>query len=249
MFGAIPSSANSIIIFSVFISSLNLSIIIPTLNEAQFIGRLLDFLLTESYNNAAKEIIVVDGGSTDKTVKIAQKYEVKVLQAEASRAKQMNAGVAAARFDYLYFIHADTLPPANFYTHLIKAQANGFSAACFRSRYDHQRGMMCLNSFFTRFKWLVSRGGDQSLFISKEKFLELGGFDENMAIMEEYPLFDQLIQQKTLCIMPAAITISTRKYDQNSWFQVQRANYRAYKMYKNGADSRKIKEMYESMLH
>lgn len=225
---------------------MEISIIIPTLNEATYIGRLIQHLLsnfTETY-----EIIIVDGGSTDGTIEICEKLNVTILNSEPSRAIQQNTGAKAAKYNYLYFIHADTLPPDTIQEDLKACMDNGCLAACYRSKYESKSLLLKMNEFFTRFYWLVSRGGDQSLLIQKEVFFEYNGFDESYVIMEEYPLIEKLMKRKKLTIIPKGMLISTRKYCDRSWFKVSRANYRAFKLYKSGADSKIIRQVYKESL-
>lgn len=221
---------------------MNLSIIIPTLNEAQYIRRLIDRLLTNNEN--VPEIILVDGGSTDGTIDLLPSKRVTVIQTVASRAIQMNAGAKIAKNDYLYFVHADTLPPKGYQQDLKAIMDSPYKAACYRSKYIGNQKILRLNAFFTRFNWLVCRGGDQSLLIDKNYFNELGGYDEQMEIMEEYPLIEKLMADNSLKIIPKHIEIGTRKYDSNSWLKVSRANYKAFKMYRKGCSTKEIKEVY-----
>lgn len=225
---------------------MNISIIIPTLNEAASLRRLVNRLLTA--NRDRLEIIVVDGGSIDETLIVAQELELTVLTCDCSRAKQMNLGASHAKHSVLYFIHADTLPPIGYLDDGIAALNNGFKAACYKSKFDSKKKLLRLNEFFTKFNWLVARGGDQSLFISKDTFIDLGMFNEDMLIMEEYPLLKTLVSKRQLFILPKKILISTRKYEDRSWLKVSRANYTAFKLYKKGIDSKTIKQRYNDML-
>jgi rSAM/selenodomain-associated transferase 2 len=224
-----------------------LSIIIPTLNDAPRLERLLSSILT----NARPEIecIVCDGGSSDNIDVICKKFNVKLVQTASSRAVQMNAGVQRAKAEYLYFLHADTIPPENYYHHFLEVKKMKKMAACYQSNFEGGPFMLKLNQFFTQFKWLVSRGGDQSLFISKELFAEIGPYDENMEVMEEYPLIEKLLKSKRLHVFPQGMLISTRKYNNNSWLKVSKANYRAFKEYQKGVDSATIRKNYLAALN
>ncbi|MCG8576474.1 MAG: TIGR04283 family arsenosugar biosynthesis glycosyltransferase [Flavobacteriales bacterium] len=221
---------------------MKLSIIIPTYNEAQYIGRLLDRIISEQDTNT--EIIVVDGGSEDETLKIVSNRDVIVFNSDLSRAVQMNVGAEKARGEVLYFVHADTLPPVGFLKDINEALNEGCIAATYRSKFDSGKWLLKINEFFTRFNRLYCRGGDQSLMIKKEFFDELGRFDESLKIMEEYPLIKRLMDSKRLKVFDKTILISSRKYEQNSWLKVNLANLKAYKMFKRGEDSLKIKETY-----
>ncbi len=225
---------------------MKISIIVPTLNESAYIGRLILHLLAKHPQN--KEIIIVDGGSTDHTIAIAKSFNLQVQSCETSRAKQLNLGASLAEHPNLYFVHADTFPPIDFYEDIQEAIEKGKAAMCYRSEFVDGPWLLQLNSFFTRFNWLVSRGGDQSLFITKTKFNELGGFNEDMKVMEEYPLIKTLLESSAIYLNPKKIKISTRKYQNNSWLRVSRANYIAFRMYQKGEDTAKIKECYNALL-
>jgi len=227
---------------------MNVSIIIPTFNEEQYIGRLLSRILSVREREEL-EVIVVDGGSTDRTEEIVRGFPVRFEVVDRSRAVQMNAGASLAKYDLLYFIHADTLPPNTFMEDISTSSKEGFEACCYRSKFERSRFLMKFNEFATRYEKLYCRGGDQSLAVSKQLFTELGGFDESMEIMEEYPIIQQLMQRGKFHVIPKDILISSRKYDSNSWLKVSRANLKAYRMYKRGEDSAKIKRTYREALN
>ena len=223
-----------------------LSIIIPTLNDAPCLERLLSSILTKATPEI--ECIVCDGGSSDNVEEVCAKFNAKFLTTKASRAIQMNTGAINANAEYLYFVHADTIPPTDFYQDFLRLKQMDQMAACYQSNFEGGPFMLNLNQFFTRFKWLVSRGGDQSLFISKQLFNEVGPYDEEMKVMEEYPIIEKLLKRKQLHVFPKGMLISTRKYDNNSWLRVSKANYKAFKAYQKGVDSGTIKENYYKSL-
>src|SRR4051812_40734276 len=99
-----------------------ISVIIPTLNEESSIKKLVQYLQSSSSSNLIGEIIVVDGGSNDGTIAIANSMNVCVIQAaRKGRAVQMNAAAAIAREPILYFLHCDTFPPHNFASQIVEA--------------------------------------------------------------------------------------------------------------------------------
>src|SRR3954454_21814016 len=121
------------------------SIIIPTYNEADQIAT------TIAKTNAAKgdhevEIIVVDGGSTDDTRGIALQKGAKVVIADRKgRAAQMNKGAAVAKYEILYFLHADSIPPNGFTTQILNAFVRGAKSGCFRLAFDHKHWFLIAN--------------------------------------------------------------------------------------------------------
>lgn len=226
-----------------------LSIIIPVFNESGNIGPLLDYLL-EKTDTSDTEIIVVDGGSTDNTLKEVHDRSVKSIQSpKASRAVQMNIGARASSGEFLYFVHADTLPPTDFIDCLKQAKAEGKKLACFRFRFDSKSWILAVNSFFTRFNFDWCRGGDQTLFVCRKLFTMLDGYNEDYSIMEEYDFLIRAEEKTSLSILPRAVKVSARKYNNNSWFKVQMANLRAFRQFRSGIHPDVIKENYKSALN
>ena len=226
-----------------------LSIVIPVYNEAGNIGPLLDYLL-EKTDEKDTEIIVVDGGSTDFTCEEVHQRPVKCIRSsQASRAVQMNEGARASSGEFLYFVHADTLPPTDFIDCLKQAKAEGKKLACFRFRFDSKSWILAVNSFFTRFNFDWCRGGDQTLFVCRKLYEKLNGYNEKYSIMEEYDFLIRAEKHVALSILPRAVKVSARKYNNNSWLKVQLANLKAFKQFRSGVDPDIIKKNYKSALN
>jgi rSAM/selenodomain-associated transferase 2 len=224
------------------------SIVIPTYNEAENIGRLVAYLAANSNKNTC-EIIVSDGGSTDETMSIAQSAGAKaVLSAKKSRAAQMNYGASVAHGNMLYFIHADTFPPVTFVTDIERAFSKGYAFGRYRTAFDSKKFMLKINAFFTRFDWFVCYGGDQTLFITITLFNAIKGFDEQMQIMEDYDIVTRAKKAARYKIFSKAALISARKYDTNGWLKVQLANRRIVQMYNNGASQQDMAATYKELL-
>ena len=86
----------------------------------------------------------------------------------------MNAGASVAKGEILYFLHADSFPPEGYDQYIIDEVAKGNDAGCFRMRFDSNHWWLRLASWLTQFSWRACRGGDQSQFITKKLFEELG---------------------------------------------------------------------------
>lgn len=212
---------------------MHLSIIIPTLNEAGFLDKTLKVLTTPAYHPI--EILVVDGGSTDATATIAQKFPVNWLPAPAKgRAIQMNYGAARASGDVLFFLHADCIPPENFYLHIFEAIESGYPAGSFRYRFDKPGLLLRLQTWFIRFPGLLFRGGDQGLFITKKLFDTIGGYREEFVVMEDYDIIRRIKKHAKPALLPQHAIVSARKYACNNWLQVQIANAVAMTMFLSG---------------
>lgn len=228
---------------------MNLSVIIPTLNEAENIKELIPFLLKQG-GDFINEIIVVDGGSTDSTCQIAASLGARVLISEQkSRAVQMNLGARHATANILYFVHADTRPLDSFATDLQKALIKGYRAGCYRYRFDSESFLLRLNSWFTRFNGLFSGGGDQTLFITRDFFNTLGGYDTNFCLMEDFELVKRIKKQTKFYIIPKTMTVSARKYRENSWLRVQLANLYVFTLFHFGVAPERLKNSYAILLH
>ncbi len=228
---------------------MNLSIIIPTFNESAKIAKLITNLLSNC-EEALAEIIISDGDSTDDTVAQAKNAgAIAVTSPEKGRGNQMNYGASFANGDILYFIHADSCPPASFAQDIEIAVQNGYGLGRYRTQFDSSKWYLKLNSFFTRFDLFMCYGGDQTLFVSRELFNKIGGFCKDMQIMEEFDFVNRARKNGKYKIFGKAALISARKYDSNSWLRVQLANSKMVRMYKKGANQQDMIDTYKRMLH
>jgi rSAM/selenodomain-associated transferase 2 len=224
------------------------SIIIPTINEAGNIARLIPFL-KKNADHRLVEIIVVDAESGDNTEGVARNFGATVFKSyKRSRAVQMNIGAQNAKGDVLYFIHADCLPPISYLDDVEQTFTEGYALGCYRYNFDNQRFIFRINGFFTRFKPLWCRGGDETLFIKKKYFEQLHGYDESYCIMEEYDFIRRARAVFSFKIIPKYALVSARKYDSNSWLRVQIANLMAFNMFRLGIPSEKIARTYKQLL-
>jgi len=225
-----------------------ISIIIPTYNEAEHILWLIDHL-KQYGNNAIAEIIVADGGSNDNTVALALSTGATAkVSPQKGRAAQMNFGATLATGTIFYFVHADTLPPKTFLSDIENAVKDGYGFGRYRTKFDSKKWILKVNAFFTRFDLFISNGGDQTLFMSKELFNAINGFNASMRIMEDYDIVTRAKQKATYKIIQKTVLVSTRKYETNTWWQVLKANYTIINMYKNGASQDAMVNKYKAML-
>ena len=200
-----------------------ISIIIPILNEAETIEKLLFHLIDNASLENISEIIVVDGGSTDGSQNIIKNLglNITLLNSAKGRAKQMNIGAKASKGDILYFLHADSFPPNRYDYYIIEEVKNNNLAGCFKMKFDHSHWWLRLASWLTKFKWRACRGGDQSQFITKVLFEELGGFDEKFTIYEDNDLINKLYALEEFIVIQKWITTSARRYENNGIWKLQ----------------------------
>jgi len=208
-----------------------LSVIIPTYNEAANIGRLVADLHRYAPPGTV-EILVVDAKSPDGTAEVARAAGATVLPApKPGRAAQLNYGASQARGDVFYFVHADVGIHPGYVATIAAAVAQGHAAGCYRFRFDSPHPLLRINSYGTRFKGIMSRGGDQTLFVTRNLFEQLGGFNERFVIMEDFEIIQRIRRVASFYIVPLDVVVSARKYETNSWLRVQLANLTAFAMY------------------
>lgn len=202
--------------------SLGISVIIPILNEEATIGNLLWYLRQKVASKAIREIIVVDGGSKDGSVAVVEAYDnVRIVHAPKGRAKQMNRGASLARGPILYFLHADTHPPEDFAPWIEKAVALGSEAGCFRMRFDSDSKFLGFFAWFSRINLRICRGGDQSLYITRDLFQRLGGFNERYRIYEDSEFIGRIYRNTKFMVLPREVVTSARKYKQVGTVRLQ----------------------------
>ena len=188
----------------------SLSVVIPTLNEADAIGA----TLAPIRQAGEVEIIIADGGSTDATRDIARQAGAVVLDVPGGRAAQLNAGAARATGRRLLFLHADTRVPAD-YANLIHAALDDPAtvAGAFRFRTDGTGWGMRLIEWGTDLRSAVFQWpyGDQGLFLEKHVFDELGGFAP-IPIMEDYDLVRRLRNRGRIRTSDVPVITSARRW-------------------------------------
>jgi rSAM/selenodomain-associated transferase 2 len=228
---------------------MKLSVIIPTLNEAENIEELIPYLVKYG-GDFISELIVVDGGSKDDTCQVAERLGAKVYHSEVkSRAVQLNLGASYATANILFFVHADTRPANSFAEDLQLAVIQGYKAGCFRYKFDSETFLLKINSWFTRYNGLFSGGGDQTLFITRDFFNTLDGYDSKFCLMEDFELVKRIKRKTKFHIIPKTMTVSARKYRENSWIRVQLANLTVFTLFHFGVAPEKLKKSYSILLY
>ncbi|MBU2995481.1 TIGR04283 family arsenosugar biosynthesis glycosyltransferase [Cellulophaga baltica] len=195
------------------VSKPQISVVIPVYNEEKNISRILKHLIENSSPNHIKEIIVVDGGSTDNTVNLALlNNRATVIHSNKGRAKQLNFGAQRATSEIIYFLHADTFPPKNFDESIINTVAQGNKVGCFEMRFDSDSKFLNFFALLTKINHTICRGGDQSLFITKDFFIEMNGFNESYIIYEDNEFIARTYKATKFTILPDHVKTSARKH-------------------------------------
>jgi rSAM/selenodomain-associated transferase 2 len=189
----------------------NISIIIPVFNESiivqKFISKLLD--------NSNIEIIVVDGGSQDKTVELVKELGVKIiLSSQAGRAIQMNLGAASATGEILLFLHADTQLPTVYQETIIEilSRPQTIAGAFELAIAGQEKSLRFIEKMVNwRSRFLSLPYGDQALFLKASVFQEMGGFS-NLPIMEDFELVRRLRKKGKIAIATTKVITSSRRW-------------------------------------
>ena len=203
------------------------SIVVPTLNESKALARTLRQLTI--LDPPAKEVIVVDGGSCDDTVAIAQKYSATVITtAQARRSIQMNLGAERASGDILCFLHGDTIVPDDAISVItttlvdpgvacggfISLMTGGFTTRWVTSLHNSLKTYYAPLIFRPRLffqKGLRLLFGDQVMFCRRSDFFDCGGFDSAIPIMEEADLCIKLAQRGRIKQVNRTVQSSDRR--------------------------------------
>lgn len=199
-----------------------ISIIIPMLNEAKNIEKLLHYILKNTSNKNILEILVVDGGSTDASQTLVKSINnITLLNAEKGRAIQMNVGAKNAKGNILYFLHADSFPPINFDTYIVDEVEKGNHAGCFIMKFNSAHWWLKLAGFLTKLPWKACRGGDQSLFVTTTLFNKIGGFNENYMVYEDNDFIAKIYKLNSFVVIQKWLTTSARRYNSNGIWTLQ----------------------------
>lgn len=193
----------------------HISVIVPTFNEARALGATLDVLADLP---GVLEVIVVDGGSLDKTVAIARAHGVRPLHANRGRGVQMHAGAQAARGDILWFVHADTHPPADAARQIAESLARPrVSGGSFAVRFDSTSAQTrFLGWLYARLRRLGLCYGDASLFVRRGDYEQAGGF-RSFPLFEDVDLVGRLRRRGRIVCLAAEVIVSSRRFDGRSF--------------------------------
>lgn len=222
---------------------LTVAIVVPVLNEEAGIGECLRRLRADLPDCP---LVVVDGGSTDRTVELAAGH-VRVLRAGRGRARQMNTGAAATSSDVLWFVHADCVVPAVALDRLRAALADpAVVGGGLRIRFDRRTaGLEFLRVTSNwRARLLGQVFGDQAMFVRRSVFDALGGFPEQ-PLMEDFELSRRLRGRGRLVVLDAEIVASSRRILTNGPWRMTVLMQWLKLQYVAGVDPERIRRRYE----
>ena len=194
-----------------------ISVVIPTLNAESGLAASLSALVTATVDGLVREVIIVDGGSTDRTLMIADQAGARIVASRPGRGRQLQAGAEAARFDWLLFLHADTVLEAGWEREVaalverVEIGQRPETAASFRFALDDLGFMPRLIEWGVALRCTAMRlpYGDQGLVVPRRLYDRIGGF-RDMPLMEDVDLVRRLGRSRTVILRSAAVTSAVR---------------------------------------
>jgi rSAM/selenodomain-associated transferase 2 len=200
---------------------LSLSVIIPTINEVDKLPILLASLNRQK--NINLDVLVVDGGSTDATTSVAEKMGARTIRSDKGRARQLNTGAAQAACENLLFLHADSIiDNENFLQQALEAfktetEDTYAVAGHFPLKFSHQPGKHHLAFRYLEEKTATNRpytiNGDQGLLIRRDFFVQLGGYDESLPMMEDQAIAAKIFSNGRWVVLPGILQTSGRRFE------------------------------------
>jgi rSAM/selenodomain-associated transferase 2 len=219
---------------------MGVSVIVPTLDEADRIGALIDALRTQGF----EEIIVSDGASSDDTKEIARSSGAIVVAAPRGRGKQLQRGAAAASCESLFFLHADSMPPPNARPAIAHALATpGVIAGCFRLAFDRRHPLLDFYASMSRINHDLFTFGDQGFFIGRASFERIGGYSD-APIFEDADIVRRARRAGRFIKRNEPMTTSARRFLRGGLARRQLSNAVLVALYRGGVSPERLARWY-----
>ncbi len=221
---------------------MKISVIVPVLNEEATIAATLGALAAL----APYEVIVVDGGSVDRTRDIAARSGGQVLSAERGRARQMNRGAARASGEVLLFLHADTRLPDSAFSDIAAALND---PRCLGGRFDVElegsHRMLKLVGALINYRSRVTKvgTGDQAIFLRREIFLRMGGYPD-IPLMEDIALCRALKRMGAVACLRSRVVTSARRWENDGVWRTIVRMWTLKLLYLAGVSPARLKQFY-----
>ena len=225
------------------------SIIIPVHKEKDNLRNLINELSWLKGIDAS-QIIVALSPESNYSPKAEDSTEVRFLNCtKKGRASQMNEASKIANGDILVFLHADVRPPKSFLNDIQRTIKSGYDAGFFSYKFDKENFFLRMNSSFTGKDSIFTGGGDQCLFIRKSVFEDLGRFNEEQLLMEDFEFFKRMKKNKVpYRIVQNDLIVSARKYEKNSYVRVNLSNLLLVALFNLGYPGKKLKYLHDRLL-
>jgi rSAM/selenodomain-associated transferase 2 len=227
-----------------------ISVIIPAHNEEKNLKYLLPYLEEITKGKDVEIVVVLSAANSDNSNQILCSENTLFLKChDSSRAVQMNHGAMGSKGDHLVFLHADVKPPKNFINDIQQSLAAIFDAGFFSYKFDKESFLLNINASMTAKDGIFTGGGDQCLFIKKSVFFDLGKFDEQQVIMEDFEFFKRIKKNNIpYKIIKNDLVVSARKYELNSYLKVYASNLLLLLLFNFGYSPKKIKSLHQKLI-
>lgn len=225
--------------------SVDLSIVVPVLNEAAGIADALAAL--SPLRERGVEVVAVDGGSTDGTAAAAQALCNRVVDAARGRARQMNAGASVARGNVLLFLHADTRLPADALDAIDAALADGLTQwgrfdVCIAGRPRLLKVVAWAMNLRSRVSGIAT--GDQAIFVRRAAFERIGGFPDQ-PLMEDIEFSKQACRLSAPACLRQRVVTSGRRWEQRGVWRTIALMWRLRWLYWIGTSPERLARLYK----
>ena len=214
----------------------DISIIVPALNEEGNVEGALAALAPLRTSRA--EVILADGGSTDRTVELARPLCDRLVVAPRGRAAQMNAGAEVASGDILLFLHLDTSLPVDALERIrsgLRTTGRAWGRFDVRILGAHPLLPIVATLMNMRSRATGIATGDQAIFVMRETFRRVSGFPA-IALMEDIALSRRLKRESPPLCLAAKASTSGRRWDRNGFWRTIFLMWRLRLSYFLGAD-------------
>lgn len=219
---------------------MRLAIVVPALNEEEALRRNLPAALA-----AADEVVVSDGGSTDRTVEVARQLGARLVSGPPGRGVQLTRGAEAAEADVLLFLHADTRLPPDGVRAVREAVAGGAVGGAFCVRFDVDRPMLRLGARLINLRTRLTRLplGDQAQFVTREGFRRLQGF-RDWPILEDLDFAFRMKRVGRTALIEDRVTTGARRFVEQGIVRTVSTNWLIWMLFLLGVSPQRLARLY-----
>ncbi len=222
---------------------MRLAIVMPTLDEEAVLRRTLPAALA-----LADEVVISDGGSTDRTLAVAAALGARTVSGSPGRGEQLNRGAALANADVLVFLHADTTLPASAPERIRAAVAAGARGGAFFLRFDVDRPKLRFGAWLINLRTRLTRLplGDQAHFVTRSTFLSLGGF-KDWPILEDLDFAWRLRKLGRMTVIDDFVTTGARRFLEGGVVRTVATNWLIWSLFCLGVSPYRLARLYKQI--
>jgi rSAM/selenodomain-associated transferase 2 len=224
---------------------MNISVIIPVFNEERSIAVTLQSVV----QLAPFEVFLVDGGSTDRTAEICQRFGVKLLASCRGRAQQMNYGARHASGDVLLFLHADTRLPDSAFRDIATALSDSrYLGGRFDVEIEGEHWMLKVIGAMINYRSRLTKvgTGDQAIFVRRSVFERIGGYPD-IPLMEDIALCRTLRRMGEIACLKSRVVTSARRWEMDGVWRTIVKMWTLKLLYFAGVSPNRLKQYYADL--